>query len=104
MLPSVFFLCVGEGAARGVEPGVAVTGVAIGVIGPGVSGAVGALTLGAVKDDTARMAMIKRAVRTTTVMAARRIPRRGFGVGLLLKWAHSSGEVERASLSKTPSS
>src|SRR5947209_19579035 len=73
----------------------------MGVIGPGDGTVVGAFTLGAERDETTRMAMIKRAVRTTTVTAARIMPRRGFGVGLTLKRAHSSEQVERASLSKT---
>jgi hypothetical protein len=93
-LPSVFFFRVGDGVACG-----ALVGVVTGVMGPGVGGLVGALALGAESDDTTRMATIKSAVSTTTVTAARSIPRRGFGVGLLPKTTHSCGKVERASLS-----
>jgi hypothetical protein len=93
-LPSVFFLWVGDGTAPGVAvarvvPGVLAVGAVTGVIGPGLGGVVGALALGADSEDTTRIARISRALSTTTVMAARRMPRRGLGVGLLAKTAHS---------------
>lgn len=90
MLPRVFFLCVGDGMARGVllagtAPGVAAVGTVRGVIGPGVGGLVGALALGADNDETTRIPTISSAVSSTTVAAARRNPRRGFGVGRMPK-------------------
>jgi hypothetical protein len=87
-------LCVGDGTAPGVAvaflvPGVVDVGAVTGVIGPGLGGVVGALALGADSDDTTRIATIRRAVSTITVIAARRMPRRGLGVGLLAKTTHS---------------
>ena len=95
-LPNFFVLAVGEEVGRAVVCTVVVVcgdALVTGVIGPGVSGAVGALALGAESDDTTKMAMTRSAVSAITVMAARNIPRRGFGVGLLPKKRSPAEEV-----------
>jgi hypothetical protein len=73
---------VGEGVAAAVGVGereVVTVPVGLVVAGPGVGGVVGALALGAVSDETTRMAITNKIVSMTTVTAARTMPRRGFG-------------------------
>src|SRR5690349_3369675 len=71
-IPSTFLRAVADGVAAGVAvPALPGVPVVVGVIGPGVGGVVGALALGAANDETTRMAITSRAVRTTTVTAAR---------------------------------
>lgn len=66
-------------AAR--EPGVGARGVP--VMGPVVGGTVGALTVGAVNDETTVTTMMSRMMSPITAAAARKSPRRRFGCGLL---------------------